>query len=85
MGQFDSFHLFVESTWSFEGVAVLVVLLLQVLHSAGCVIRCVGLARVEVGSLSIVLGLRLTAGLRLWVLHYALVDTGDGLVHLALV
>ena len=85
MGQFDSFHLFVESTWSFEGVAVLVVLLLQVLHSAGCVIRCVGLARVEVGSLSIVLGLRLTVFLHLWVLHYALVDTGDGLVHLALV
>ena len=58
VGDFDSFHLVVQSTRSFESVAVLVVLLLHVLHSAFCVIRCVGLVRVEVSSLpSIVLGL----------------------------
>ena len=78
MSDFDSLHLFVESTRPFEGVAVWVVLLLHVLHSAVCVIRCVGLVRVEVGSLpSIVLGLRLTVAFGLLVLHYCLVETRD--------
>ena len=75
---FDSFHLVIESARSLKGVAVLVGLRLHVLHSAVCVIRCVGLVRVEVGSLpSIVLGLRLTVAFCLRVLHYALVETRD--------